>query len=302
MSIHNPAHDTSALSQQGPGHGMAIGSLLIGAGLWGCFWIPLRWLEQVGLHGLWSVVFIYLGASLVGLVVARHHLGWVRRHPERFAGIALTSALSGTAFSLGMIEGEVARVMLFFYLSPLWSVIMARLLLREPLTRQAMIALVLSITGALVMLWPTNTSLAMSRADVLGLLAGMAFAATNIQVRYAYWMPLRIKTLAAWSGAPLLAAGTAGGLGIGLMPDPWTLAVALMVGMTIMTTMTLTVQVGVTWLPVRQSSVILIFELIAGAVSAAWLAGEMLATREWMGGLLIVCGGLIAGWRRRQDH
>ncbi|AHK80599.1 hypothetical protein M911_04030 [Ectothiorhodospira haloalkaliphila] len=300
MSTHNPAptRDTSTLIQQGPGHGLAVGALLIGAGLWGCFWIPLRWLEQAGLHGLWSVAFIYLGASLVGLVVARHHLGWVRRHPGRFAGIALTSALSGTAFSLGMIEGDVVRVLLFFYLSPVWAVILARLLLREPLTPQALFALTLAMTGALVMLWPTNTGLALTRADLLGLLAGMAFSATNIQVRYAYWMPLRVKTLAAWSGAPLLAMGAAGTLGIGLTPDPWTIAVALLVGMTIMTTMTLTVQVGVTWLPVRQSSVILIFELVAGAVSAAWLAGELLGPRDWIGGALIVMGGLIAGWRR----
>lgn len=298
MSTHNPVHHSSLLGRQGPGQGMAVGALLIGGGLWGCFWIPLRWLEEAGLHGLWSVAFIYLGASLVGLLVAQHHLGWVRRHPGRFAGIALTSALSGTAFSLGVIEGDVARVLLFFYLSPLWSVVLARLLLRESLTRQALIALALAMTGALVMLWPTNTTLAMSRADLLGLLAGMAFAATNIQVRHAYWMPLRIKTLAAWSGAPLLAAGAAGTLGVGLAPDPWLIAVALLVGMTIMTTMTMTVQVGVTWLPVRQSSVILIFELVAGAASAAWLAGELLETREWIGGVLIVLGGLVTGWRR----
>ncbi|MFP4684092.1 MAG: DMT family transporter [Ectothiorhodospira sp.] len=281
------------------GHGLAVAALLVGATLWGFFWYPLRALETAGLPGLWAVAFIYLGATLVGLVAARHHLAWLRRAPLRVAGIALTSGLSGTAFSLGMIHGEVARVMLFFYLSPVWSVLMARLFLDETFTRASVTALLLALGGAVVMLWPGQAALQILPADLLGLIAGMAFAATNIQVRHARWLPLRIKTLAAWAGAPFLAAGSAGVLGMALVPDPRSIALALLVGMVMMTAMTVTVQIGVTRLPVRQSSVILIFELVAGALSAAWLAGELLEIREWIGGALIVCGGMIAGWRRR---
>jgi drug/metabolite transporter (DMT)-like permease len=42
---------------------------------------------------------------------------------------------------------------------------------------------------------------------------------------------------------------------------------------------------------VQRSSVILLFEIVAGAVSAAWLAGEGLNWREWVGGLLIIVAG-----------
>jgi drug/metabolite transporter (DMT)-like permease len=58
--------------------------------------------------------------------------------------------------------------------------------------------------------------------------------------------------------------------------------------------MTVTVQVGVTWLPVQQSSVILLFELVAGAISSALIAGEVIGVREGLGGLLIVAGGLLS--------
>ncbi|MGM0412072.1 MAG: DMT family transporter [Pseudomonadota bacterium] len=279
---------------QGPGHLASVTLLLVGAGLWGVFWYPLRWLDAAGLPGLWAVAAIYVGATVVGLVAARHHLRDFRRWPGRLTAIALTSGLSGTAFSLGMIEGHVVRVLLLFYLSPVWSVAMAHLLLGERLNATAGVALALALAGAVVMLLPGAESTPLGRADALGLLAGMAFATTNIQVRHAQAIPLRVKSLAAWAGAPFLAGGAAwaGGQGVPVEAGPW--LVALAVGALMMTTMTVTVQVGVTWLPVQQSSVILLFELVAGAVSSALVAGEVIGVREALGGLLIVAGGLLS--------
>jgi len=288
-SIRHPTHPA-----QGPGHLASVTLLLVGAGLWGVFWYPLRWLESVGLPGLWAVAVIYTGATLVGLFLARHLLREAGRWPVRLLGIALTSGLSGTAFSLGMIEGHVVRVLLLFYLSPLWSVVMARLFLDEQLNAAAVAALALALAGAVVMLLPGAETTPLGRADALGLLAGMAFATTNIQVRHAQAIPLRLKSLAAWAGAPFLAAGAAwaSGRGVPVEAAPW--LVALAVGALMMTTMTVTVQVGVTWLPVQQSSVILLFELVAGAISSALVAGEVIGVREGLGGLLIVAGGLLS--------
>lgn len=142
-SIRHPTHPA-----QGPGHLSSVALLLVGAGLWGVFWYPLRWLETAGLPGLWAVAAIYTGATAMGLVAARHHLRDFRRWPGRLTAIALTSGLSGTAFSLGMIEGHVVRVLLLFYLSPVWSVAMAHLLLGERLNTTAVVALALALAGA----------------------------------------------------------------------------------------------------------------------------------------------------------
>lgn len=282
-------------------HALAVSALLFGAGLWGVFWYPLRALEAAGLSGLWAIAIIYLGATLVGLVAARQHLGWLQRAPGWVLGIAFTSGVSGTAFSLGVIHGDVARVMLFFYLSPVWSVLMARLFLSEYFTPASIMALALALSGAMVMLWPGEMALHITPADWLGLVAGIAFAATNVQVRYVQWIPLSVKTLAAWAGAPVLAAASAAALGVALAPAPGVILSALLVGMVMMTAMTVTVQIGVTRLPVRQSSVLMIFELVAGALSAAWLAGEHLEMHEWLGGALIIGAGAVAGRRPRQS-
>ena len=57
---------------------------------------------------------------------------------------------------------------------------------------------------------------------------------------------------------------------------------------------TLAVVYGVTHMPVQRSAVIMLFELVVGAASAWWLAGEVVALQEWIGGMLILSAALIA--------
>ena len=61
--------------------------------------------------------------------------------------------------------------------------------------------------------------------------------------------------------------------------------------------MTLTVQYGVSHMPVQRSAVILLFEIVAGAISAQLLADEPVLLREWLGGGLIVLAGYLAARR-----
>lgn len=67
-----------------------------------------------------------------------------------------------------------------------------------------------------------------------------------------------------------------------------------MLGLVGMSVMTLTVQYGVTHLPVQKSAVILLFKVVAGAVSAYLLAGETLQICDWIGGGLIVLGAYLS--------
>jgi drug/metabolite transporter (DMT)-like permease len=84
------------------------------------------------------------------------------------------------------------------------------------------------------------------------------------------------------SGVPLPAAP----------PIAWAGAVAL--GWTGFFLATIAVQFGTTRLPVQRSAVVMLFELVVGAVSSAWLAGEYTGMQEWVGGSLIAAAGLAA--------
>jgi drug/metabolite transporter (DMT)-like permease len=58
--------------------------------------------------------------------------------------------------------------------------------------------------------------------------------------------------------------------------------------------MTLSVFYGVTRMPVPRSAVILLFELVAGALSSLWLTDEVVLLQEWLGGLMIVTAAWLA--------
>jgi len=58
--------------------------------------------------------------------------------------------------------------------------------------------------------------------------------------------------------------------------------------------MTVTVIYGVTHMPVHRSAVILLFELVIGAVSSLLLTNEQVMPQEWLGGALILVAAYLA--------
>ncbi len=284
----------AAKPENGP---LAVASLLLAATLWGLLWYPLRLLEGAGLSGLWATLVIYASAALVVLPVLRR--------PPRLAGqrldllwMCLAAGWTNVAYILAVIEGNVVRVMLLFFLSPLWTLLLGYWLLGERLTVLARRVFVLAFAGALVMLWDPDIGLPWprGRADWLAVSSGMAFALTNVMVRRLHGVALWWKTWASWLGV-MAVAGVALLLTGSVTPPAapvmaWGGAVAL--GMFGMVLMTVSVQYGVTHMPVHRSAVILLFELVAGALSAALLTDETVRPNEWAGGLMIVTAAWLA--------
>ncbi len=275
----------------------AVFALLLAATLWGLIWYPLRWLEAAGLAGLWSSLAMYTSAVVVAMPHYFRHRHTILAQPGLFLLIALFSGWTNIAFILSVIEGNVVRVVLLFYLSPLWAALFARLFLGERLTPRSLFMLSTAMCGALLMLWKPEQAggWQLAVADWLGLSAGMAFAATNVVVRYASEMPVTLKSSAAWLGVSLLAAGWLLLSNAELPQAPvevllWT----MFAGGIAMIIMTLTVQYGVTHMPVQRSAVILLFELIVVAVSAQILTNEVVSLQEWLGGAFIIAAGLLA--------
>lgn len=106
---------------------------------------------------------------------------------------ALAGCLGGgatnSAFNWAVASGDVVRVVLLFYLMPLWAAVLARWLLQEALTAWVWGRVALAMGGALVILWPASgtTEIALpwpsSLADGLGLAGGFFFALNNVLLR-----------------------------------------------------------------------------------------------------------------------
>ncbi|MGE5116355.1 MAG: EamA family transporter, partial [Betaproteobacteria bacterium] len=127
--------------------GRPVAALVVNAFVWGVSWWPLRQLEARGLHPLWTTVIVYaLSAAL--LVAARPQApARLARTPALWV-LVLASGTTNAAFNWAVVAGDVVRVVLLFYLMPLWAVLLAWLLLGERPTRRAAARIALALGGA----------------------------------------------------------------------------------------------------------------------------------------------------------
>lgn len=282
-------------------HLLPVFSLLLTATLWGLVWYPLRLLEASGLPGLWSSLVSYAAVLAVfGWLFVRER-GQLAAHLPGLVMLALGAGWCNVAFILAVLDGNVVRVLLLFYLSPFWAVVLGWIMLDERPDRRSLQVFVLAVVGALIMLWNEEVGVPWPRdsANWLAVSAGFGFALSNVYVRRLQGAKVVLKSAAScagvvvvaalWilverAGVPAVAAGT------------WLGAVAL--GLFGFLVMTLAVQYGVTRMPVHRSAVILLFELVVGAVSALLLTDEAVLPREWAGGCMIV----LAAWLAARSH
>ncbi|NOX42837.1 MAG: DMT family transporter [Gammaproteobacteria bacterium] len=272
-------------------------SLLFTATMWGLLWYPLRLLEDAGLQGLWTTFFIYIVALLVGGIPAFSRLSELASRPGLLFLLAITSGWCNVSFILAVIDGNVVRVLLLFYLSPLWATVLGWFLLKERASNASLGVLALAMVGAVTMLWDSDLGYPWphSESDWLAISSGFAFAIANVITRKAQSISIRIKTLVTWTGVVIVASIW---ILVVQLPAPQlnmtTISGSIALGIFGIMLMTWAVQYGVTHMPVYRSSVLLIFELVAGAISSQLLTDEIVLAKEWVGGILIVFAAYLS--------
>jgi drug/metabolite transporter (DMT)-like permease len=215
--------------------GWAVLALLLNAATWGLSWWPFRQLNAAGLHPLWITAFVYLIACLAIVLWRPRALGLLLREPALWA-ILLASGLTNATFNWAVTVGEVTRVVLLFYLTPLWTVALARWWLGEAVTPAVLLRVALALTGAALVLTSQpggaaahHPALLRFGADALGLLGGLCFATTNVLLRREAAQPEEGRALAMFAGGVLVAGGvaalaaalTAGQAELGVARVPW---------------------------------------------------------------------------------
>ncbi len=282
-------------------------ALLAGAALWGVVWYPYRVLSQAGLDGIWSTTLTYGFALLLGVALFPREAARLARMPKLALVMGLAIGWSNLAYVLAVLEGEVMRVLLLFYLAPLWTVPIAWLLLRERLDAAGFAVMALAFAGAMVMLWKPQLGVPWptARAEWLGLLAGLLFALGNVLIRKLDTMTDAGKSIVIWAGVTFVALAS---LPASRMSPAATWDVvaghgALIAGVAAaLVAMSLALQYGLARMPANRAIVILLFELVVAAFAAYLLAGETLRQEDWIGGALIVAASLLSGWFERRKE
>ena len=162
-------------------HAMLI--VFLASALWGILWMPMRYTESFGLSGLWVVtMFHLLPACAICLFVMPAYVA-DRQH---WFVTALAGGLRGVGFvlyGLGLVVASVTKTTVLFYLTPVWSTLFAYVLLSERFGFGRWLAIVGGVSGCLLVMRVNPLAFGHDNADLLGLIAGMAWAAGSVVIR-----------------------------------------------------------------------------------------------------------------------
>jgi drug/metabolite transporter (DMT)-like permease len=151
--------------------------------IFGLFWFPLRFLEAQGVPGVWPAVLINgtAAAFMIPVVIWRWRRfvfgGW------RFHVAGLLAGTTLVLYAAGLLYTEVVRIIVLYYMLPIWGFLLARIFLGAAITPIRWIAMGFGFTG-LYIIFGADAGLPLPRnaGDWMGLCSGFiwAIAATMI--------------------------------------------------------------------------------------------------------------------------
>ena len=278
--------------------------------VWGLFWIPIRTLREQGIEGLWATLLFYA----VPFILVLPLLAWRWRNTRAggwwLQSMGAAAAVSLVLYSVSVLYTDVVRAMLLFYLTPLWSTLLARIILGEPITPLRWLAMAIAVFGMLIIFridagfpWPRNIG------DWVALASGFLWSIAAIMLRAdRHTHPLELFTQNfVWSGLFALV------LVVILQPDfsvapsfstylaqlSWLVPTIVVVVMTgVYASMW-----GVPKLNPGLVGLLFMTEISVGAITAALWSGDPFGWREVVGILLISGAGILEStvdlWRGR---
>lgn len=273
--------------------------------LWGVYWIPVRAMDDLGLTGAWGTLAVVVGALLVLVGFAlRQGLSVLAAN----WGATVAMLIGGAAFvmySVGFLYGRIAMITVLFYLTPVWSVLIAKYVMGWDLPRLRIFAIGVGLLGLLIMLvGDGGVPLPDGLGEWMALASGLLWSISTTRMRALPALPQESAAFAFVLGAVLTAGVLAPLLApvprIGVLPAPW-----LAFGLAVIT--------GAFWWGLSLSAllwaapqldparvgILLMAEVIVGAATAAWLAGEMVSGVEIAGGVLVLAAGVLEVWPTR---
>lgn len=270
---------------------------------WGLTWLPLHYFERAGLNGPLLILIAFASAVAFLLpVFLRQRASWAQGL-KLILLIVLFGGIANLSFQAALYYGDVVRVMILFYLLPIWSVLGGRIFLGESIDGLRLVTLVAAITGGFLILGGMAIfTHPPDLIDILAILSGFAFAMNNLVFRAAQSIPVTSKVTAMFIGATLFV-----GLFLVIDTQPvifpaiQTTVLAALYGVAWLTLITFGTQWGVTHLEAGRAAIIMVMELVAAVISAVIILGQSLSGAEMAGAALVILAALLEGSRGEKE-
>ncbi len=276
-------------------------AIVVSATFWGSMWMPMHALDGAGLSGAWSAWLVYSLPALIFLPLALRKGG-----SGLLAGgwpllwLGLSTGICNYLYAASVVYGDVARIVLLFYVNPVWSVLLERLILGARISRGRGAALALGLIGMWILNYDGNgLPLPRSAAEWGGLVAGFCWAGGLVAMRVTPEVGMIDKAFVQYVAA-FLCGGVILALGVFPAGQDWQLVdwgrslmwIGLIAGVWVLPGLLLSFWAAARLSPTR-ASMLFMAEVVVGVVTAAIWTDYPFGWREALGGLIILSAGLV---------
>jgi drug/metabolite transporter (DMT)-like permease len=274
----------------------SLGVMLAGA-LWGLLWYPVVEFDKQGLGvGLSSAIFYAVTAlcALPGILIS----GTLRQITQT----PLSYVVMGTAFTLytfALLLTHPINAILLFYLTPAWSILLGKLLFREPVGLLRVLVVVMGFTGVGLVLGATSLPLPKVLGDWIALASGALWALGTTMSNRVTSQDSSVR-LMQFAVAGLISTGVLALLLSGAAPKVLTAAAntnilmwAIVIGFVLFAIPNLLVIWGTSRLSSTRVGVLLMMEVVVGTIAIALLSTEPLVALQIVGAVLIFAAGIV---------
>lgn len=266
--------------------------------MWGLFWVPLRHMAEAGIHEVWITPLYFLVPTVIALPLVIIRLPSIMRGGMTLQLTMLASGTALTLYSTSIVYTDVVRAIMLFYLMPFWSIVLARIFLKEEITPVRIVSMILGAIGLLVLFglgagWPIPRNV----GDWIGLFAGFFWAVTTVRMRKYEEQSSIDLTIGFFVWSVILSSAIA----VMLVPLQFPSMDQVISVLPVLGVFMLLVIVpgayaslwGPKFVNPGVSGLLFMSEIVVGAISVALLAGEPFGSREMAGVILIAGASLL---------
>ena len=273
--------------------------IFLASSFWGVLWVPMRHIEAMGLSGLWVVVLFHFLPALAILPLIVKTASSSRRDWGR---AAVAGALMGAGFALyalGLVVASVTKTVILFYMTPIWSTVIAYFVLRERAGWRRWLAIAAALMGCALVTGVSRDELRFDPADLLGLLSGLFWALGSVVIRR--YDALNFVTV---SFLQYLFGGIMALLAALYFGDPipqlnallQAIPPAFLASVVLFLPSVLMIFRIMQYVSPGLVGILMLSEALVAAVSAAFWLGETLSSMQWIGVGAILTTGVFIGF------
>lgn len=278
--------------------------VFLSAAVWGLYWLPLRRIDEAGVTAGWSVLAIYVVPFIFLLPFTALRWRSMRVHGLSIVLIGLPIGAALVFYAASFLYTTVLRATLLFYMTPVWSTLLAMLILRERSGLRRWIAIIVGLIGLTLMLSGKSAqaaSTAINWGDISALMAGLLWALGTVLIRKTPdldsldLIPCQYVAAILFS-ALLVAVNHLTGTATELPPlTAWIDALPWLIGFYVVVFLPSLYACiwGAQILSPGRVGILMMSEVLVAGISAPLLAGEVISVTEWFATALIVLAAVM---------